>query len=83
MIPIPKNGIYQRASRVHEAAQTPSITEVIITAKEGQKLEMLPEGATYLGFIFARADPPDQVEKALRDAHAVLSFEIATALAVV
>ena len=83
MIPIPKNGIFQRASGVHEAAQTPNITEVIITAKEGQKREKLPEGATYLGFIFARAATPDQVEKALRHAHAALSFEIAAVLAVV
>ncbi len=83
MIPIPKNGIYQRASGVYEAAHTPNIAEIIITAKEGQKLEMLPEGASYLGFIFGHADTPHQVEEALRHAHAKLSFEIATGLAVV
>jgi biotin carboxylase len=83
MIPIPKNGVYQRASGAQQAAHTPNITEVVITAKEGQKLEMLPEGASYLGFIFAHADRPDQVENALRAAHAKLSFEIATGLAVV
>jgi hypothetical protein len=36
----------------------------------------LPEGASYLGFIFARAPRADGVERALRDAHARLSFKI-------
>jgi len=43
----------------------------------------LPEGASYLGFIFARGETPDCVELALRQAHGCLSFEIATALPVV
>jgi hypothetical protein len=37
----------------------------------------LPEGASYLGFIFARAPwCPALVEQALRDAHARLAFTI-------
>jgi hypothetical protein len=40
----------------------------------------LPEGASYLGFIFARGGDPAEVERALRRAHAKLSFRIATAL---
>jgi len=36
----------------------------------------LPEGASYLGFIFARADRAELVERALRDAHARLVFTI-------
>jgi hypothetical protein len=42
----------------------------------------LPEGASYLGFIFARGDSASQVERALRAAHAALKFRIATALPV-
>ena len=55
--------------------------DVIITAKEGQRLVPPPEGASYLGFIFARADSPEEVEAALRRSHAELRFEIATVLA--
>ena len=40
----------------------------------------LPEGASYLGFIFARGDEPDAVEDALRAAHARLSFRIEPAI---
>jgi hypothetical protein len=54
--------------------------EVIITAKQGQKLVPLPEGSSYLGFIFARADSPAEVERRLREAHQRLKFRIATAL---
>jgi hypothetical protein len=36
----------------------------------------LPEGDSYLGFIFARGETPDAVEAALRSAHAHLRFEI-------
>jgi len=43
----------------------------------GQEVLPLPEGWQYLGFIFARADSPDEVEKALRAAHAQLRFDIA------
>jgi hypothetical protein len=40
----------------------------------------LPEGSSYLGFIFARAESPGDVERALRRAHVALEFRIATAL---
>jgi len=36
----------------------------------------LPEGASYLGFIFARAADPRAVERALRAAHRQLRFAI-------
>ena len=80
MIPIPRAGIYQEASGVDRAAQVAGIEEVIITAKQGQKLVPLPEGASYLGFIFARDETPADVERALREAHRCLDFRIATAL---
>ena len=80
MIPIPRNGIYVRVEGTHEAAEVAGIEDVVITAKEGQRLQKLPEGATYLGFIFAAADTPESVERALREAHARLRFEIAATL---
>jgi hypothetical protein len=36
----------------------------------------LPEGESYLGFIFARGQDPALVEQALRDAHALLRIQI-------
>jgi biotin carboxylase len=83
MIPIPEEGIYGRVQGVEDAGRVAGIEEVIITAKEGQRLVPLPEGASYLGFIFARGDSPAEVEESLRRAHACLSFEIAKVLPVV
>jgi biotin carboxylase len=80
MIPIPKNGIYRGVANLEKASD---IAEVIITAKEGQRLLRLPEGNSYLGFIFAAAATPDQAEDTIRRAHAELQFDIATQLEVV
>ncbi len=82
MIPIPREGIYASAEGLEEARSVAGVEDVIITAKEGQKLVPLPEGNSYLGFIFARGEAPLEAERALRDAHAKLKFEIATALPV-
>jgi len=57
--------------------------EVIITAKEGQLVSPLPEGNTYLGFLFAYGETAAGVEGRLRRAHAALEFEIAEMLPVV
>jgi hypothetical protein len=78
MIPIPTSGIYNGVSGIQEA--TACADKVVITAHLGQRLLTLPEGASYLGFIFARADTPPQVEIALRKAHSELKFDIATEL---
>jgi len=80
MIPIPKGGIYERVEGVERAAAVPGIQDVIVTATEGQRLIPLPEGSSYLGFLFARAESPGAVEAALRRSHAELRFHIATAL---
>ena len=81
MIPIPRNGgIYQATEGVERALAVADIEDVVITATEGQLLVPLPEGSSYLGFIFARAETAEAVELALRRSHAELRFEIATAL---
>jgi formate-dependent phosphoribosylglycinamide formyltransferase (GAR transformylase) len=82
MIPIPREGIYVDVEGLDRARAEPSIEDVIITAKQGQKLVPLPEGASYLGFIFARGETPEAVERALRRSHSQLLFEIATTLPV-
>jgi len=80
MIPIPKGGIYESAEGVERARAVAGIDDVIISAAEGQRLVPLPEGSSYLGFLFARAESPCAVEAALRQSHAELRFHIATVL---
>jgi biotin carboxylase len=77
MIPIPSSGIYRGVAGLEEASTVPGITDVIITAKEGQRMLKLPEGASYLGFAFAAAQTPAAVEAALRKAHSRLQFRVA------
>ncbi len=76
MIPIPQAGLLRGVSGVDEAAAVPLIESVEITARLNYPLVPLPEGDSYLGFIFARGDDPGAVEQALRRAHACLCFEI-------
>jgi hypothetical protein len=61
---------------VETACQVPHVEEIHITAKADQQLLALPEGSSYLGFIFARADAPAFAERAVREAHARLRFTI-------
>ncbi|HYT37444.1 MAG TPA: ATP-grasp domain-containing protein [Ktedonobacteraceae bacterium] len=76
MIPIPSAGILKAVHGIEEAQKVPLITGVEITAKLNYPLVPLPEGASYLGFIFARGETPAEVEDAIRTAHKLLKFEI-------
>lgn len=76
MIPIPERGILKEVRGRDDAEDVPGITEVTITAHVGQELVPLPEGWRYLGFVFARAESPERVETALRQAHRLLDFVI-------
>jgi biotin carboxylase len=80
MIPIPAGGVLGEVRGVEAARGVPLVEDVQVTAKPGEVLVPLPEGAAYLGFVFARGDAPAAVEEALRDAHAKLSFDIAPLL---
>ncbi len=77
MIPIPKGGMLKAVSGVEEATAVSLIESIEITARLNNILVPLPEGDSYLGFIFARGETPKLVEVALRDAHSLLHFEIA------
>ena len=76
MIPIPRRGLYRRTENLESAASVRGITAIEITARPDQLITPLPEGASYLGFIFARAAAPAGAEGALREAHARLRFVI-------
>ena len=76
MIPIPRSGVYRRVEGLEVATQIDGVEAVQITAKADQQLLALPEGASYLGFIFARAATAAAAERAVREAHARLRFTI-------
>jgi hypothetical protein len=78
MIPIPKRGVYRRVDGVDDARGVAGVVDIQITAKPDQRLVPLPEGASYLGFIFARGADSSDVNRALRDAHARLVFTVDT-----
>jgi biotin carboxylase len=81
MIPVARPGIYRGVAGVEEAEAIAG--EAIMTAKEGQRILPLPEGNSYLGFLFARDESADLVESRLRRAHAALRFDIAETLPLV
>ena len=76
MIPIPRAGIFKRVEGILAAQRVPGIEDIDIQIREGHELVPLPEGASYLGFIFARGATPAVVEAALREAHARLRIVI-------
>ena len=76
MIPIPQRGIFQGVRKLDEALDVPGISDIQITAEPGQVIAPAPEGASYLGFIFAQGLSPDAVESSLRAAHQRLVFKI-------
>jgi len=83
MIPIPHRGVFKSVDGERDARAVPDIVDLNITAKRDAMLIPLPEGRSYLGFIFARATTPLAVEQALRAAHAKLHFRIDREIAVV
>ncbi len=83
MIPIPRPGVFLEAKGVEEAQSVGGIESISITAKPGQQMLPLPEGASYLGFIFARADHPAAAIEALKCAHSALRFSFASTLPIV
>ncbi|MBM4441390.1 MAG: ATP-grasp domain-containing protein [Candidatus Rokubacteria bacterium] len=76
MLPVPRRGTLRAIDGVDAARGVDGVEDVAITVHVGQALEPLPEGWQYLGFVFARAESPDAVERALRDAQARLRFTI-------
>ncbi len=77
MIPIPRAGILREVRGLDQARAVEGIDEVTISIALGQPIVPLPEGASYLGFLFARAGSPAGVEAALREGHRRLTLRIA------
>ncbi len=80
----PSGGAFSAAvSGVEAGAGNAGIEDAVITAIAGQRLLPPPEGGSYLGFLFAGGSDADSVERALREAHAKLNFDIAGALDII
>jgi biotin carboxylase len=82
MLPIRKRGVLEEVRGIEEAKRVPLIEDVAITAHLREEIVPLPEGASYLGFAFARGEFPEQVEAALRLAGARIEAVIAPRLPV-
>ena len=82
MIPVPRSGIFESVSGIEEAEAITGIDEIRITTRLRDYVAAWPEGASYLGFIFARAESPGEVEEMLRTAHSKLEFKFSPRLAV-
>ena len=82
MIPVPSSGVLESVEGVDRATAVRGVDDVQITARAHDYIAAWPEGSTYLGFIFARAEKPADVEAALRKAHRELHFTITPRLQV-
>ena len=76
MLPIPAAGVLREVLGQEAALEVPCIEGLEITIPLGHTVVPLPEGNRYLGFLFARAETPDQVTNALRAAHARIDVRI-------
>jgi biotin carboxylase len=77
MLPIAAAGTLEAVEGLDAARAVPGVQDVRITIPGGREVVPLPEGDRYLGFAFARAETPPQVEAALRAAHQALRVVIA------
>lgn len=68
MIPIPRTGELTEVRGTEEARQVAGITGIDLTIPPGSVVRAPPEGDRYLGFVFARAHTPAEVETALNRA---------------
>lgn len=80
MLPIPRAGRYRGVAGLDDARRVRNIDDVVVTARPGQALQPLPEGHSYLGFAFARAEHAEAAIAAVREAHRRLRFDIDAAL---
>jgi hypothetical protein len=76
MLPTPRAGVLQEVRGQDAARAVTGVTGLEITVPRGRRVQPLPEGDRYLGFLFARGDTPALVEESLRRAHAALEIDI-------
>jgi hypothetical protein len=82
MIPVPRSGVLEKVDGAEEARAVAGVTELEITARCRDYIAAWPEGASYLGFLFARGETPVEAENALREGHRKLHFKLTARLPV-
>jgi biotin carboxylase len=80
MIPVPITGVFEKVEGIERAQSVPDVEDIEITARKHDVVHAWPEGSSYLGFIFARGERPEKVERALRRAHVLLRFTFGLSL---
>jgi biotin carboxylase len=78
MLPIARRGVLEVVHGQDEARAVPGVTGLEITVPRGRTVVPLPEGDRYLGFLFARAESPEEVEAALRAGYAALDVVLSS-----
>lgn len=76
MLPVEQAGVLAEVNGLPEARAVSCVREVVITARSGDVLVPLPEGRSYLGFVFATGPTSGQVVAALREATRSLHFRV-------
>jgi len=76
MIPTPETGTLAGVVGQEETLAIGGITGIDFTIRPGGRVVAPPEGDRYLGFVYARADTPDEVEAALRKASFNLQVQL-------
>ena len=76
MVPIPRSGVLEEVRGVERARAVPGVEGVEVTIPRGHRVQALPEGDRYLGFVFARAGSPQAVEESLRTAFGCLGVVV-------
>ena len=76
MLPVPHHGVLRALEGRDDAKAVPGITGLTLTIPIGQRVQPLPDGDRYLGFLFAEGDTCEQIEEALGAAHQQLRVVI-------
>jgi biotin carboxylase len=76
MILTPEGGVLASVRGESETRAIPGITGMDFTIRPGEEVVPPPEGDRYLGFVYARAGTPEEVESALRRAMSELQVQL-------
>lgn len=76
MLPVETSGVLVAVDGVDAARAVPGVREIEITARPGDVLTPLPEGSSYLGFVFATGAGRDPVIESLRRARAAITTAV-------
>ncbi len=76
MVPIPRAGTLLEIEGLDEVRSMAGVVAVEITAPLGTAVAPPPDGDRYVGFVFARAEQPSEVERTLRSAMNIIEVTV-------